>query len=61
MKIIVNPDETFVAQFKEKIKLNDGYCPCRIWHKPENKCMCKEFREQKTTGWCHCHLYYKNN
>ena len=30
---------------------------------PENKCMCKEFRDQiadpNFEGYCHCRLYYK--
>ena len=59
MKITVNSDREFTTQFREKIKANDGYCPCRIQHIPENKCMCKEFVEQEKTGWCHCHLYFK--
>ena len=31
---------------------------------PENKCMCKEFRDQIADpdfeGYCHCMLYYKS-
>lgn len=38
---------------------NDGYCKCKIHKTPETKCMCKEFLHQQTSGWCHCHLYYK--
>lgn len=37
---------------------NNGYCPCRIERIPENRCMCKDFREQKE-GVCHCGLYVK--
>ena len=43
----------------DKLKENDGYCPCRIEHTPDTKCMCKEFREQTNTGTCHCGLYIK--
>lgn len=43
----------------DKIKENDGYCPCRIEQTPDTKCMCKEFREQTNTGTCHCGLYIK--
>ena len=46
------------AEIKEKVKANDGYCPCKIQHTPDTKCMCKEFREQEN-GECHCGLYYK--
>ena len=43
----------------DKLKENDGYCPCRIEQTPDTKCMCKEFREQTDTGTCHCGLYIK--
>lgn len=60
MKIELNPDKEFVAEFREKLKANDGYCPCRIIKGPETKCMCKEFREMVANGQpgeCHCGLY----
>ena len=48
---------------KEGLAKKDGYCPCRLERTPENKCMCKEFREQiadeNFEGYCHCMLYYK--
>ena len=43
----------------DKLKENNGYCPCRIEQTPDTKCMCKEFREQTNTGTCHCGLYIK--
>ena len=43
----------------DKLKENDGYCPCRIEQTPDTKCMCKEFREQTNTGTCRCGLYIK--
>ena len=46
MKIRLNPDEKVVAMVKEGLAKKDGYCPCRLERTPENKCMCKEFREQ---------------
>ena len=30
---------------KEGLAKKDGYCPCRLERTPENKCMCKEFKE----------------
>ena len=42
----------------DKLKENDGYCPCRIEKNNDTKCMCKEFREQKS-GECHCGLFVK--
>lgn len=59
MKIIINPDLEFAAKVKEQVLSNDGYCPCRISRTPDTKCMCKEFREQKEPGLCHCGLYLK--
>ncbi len=63
MKIKLNPDEKIVKAIKEGLEKKDGYCPCRIPKTPENKCMCKEFRDQiadpNFEGYCHCLLYYK--
>ena len=42
----------------DKLKENDGYCPCRIIKNEDTKCMCKEFREQDS-GECHCGLFIK--
>ena len=58
MKIKVNPDEEFVAEFKQTLKDNDGHCPCRTEKTSDTKCMCKEFREMEE-GTCHCGLYIK--
>lgn len=63
MKIRLNEDEEVVAAVKEGLKQKDGYCPCRMGKSEDNKCMCKEFREQiadpSFEGYCHCMLYYK--
>lgn len=56
--IKVTKDKELEQQIRKALKDNDGYCPCRILKIPENKCMCKEFREQES-GECHCGLYYK--
>ena len=58
IKIRLNSDEELVAAVKEGLKQRNGYCPCRLEDLPENKCMCKEFREPKI-GLCHCGLYEK--
>lgn len=58
IKIRLTDDPELVAEIKQQLKEKDGYCPCRLERIPENKCMCKEFREQKT-GVCHCGLYEK--
>ena len=64
MSVTLNTDEKIVAQIREGLKRTGGYCPCKLEHIEDNKCMCKEFREQikdpKFEGFCHCMLYYKS-
>lgn len=64
MKITLNPDKKIVETIKEGLKQKGGYCPCKIPRTEENKCMCKEFRDQindpEFEGFCHCMLYYKS-
>lgn len=60
IKIITNPDKGFVKEFREKLKENDGFCPCSLIKNDDTKCMCKEFREQianGVAGECHCGLH----
>lgn len=49
----LNDDKEMVKSIKEGLKRTE-----------ENKCMCKEFREQiadpNFEGFCHCMLYYKS-
>lgn len=59
MKVKVNSNAELVAEIRQKLKENDGYCPCRIDKTPENKCMCQEFINQQEIGECHCGLYIK--
>ena len=63
MNIRLKPDKNIVKTVKDGLKAKDGYCPCRVGKDPDNKCMCKEFREQIADpdfeGYCHCMLYYK--
>ena len=64
MKVTLNPDAEVVARLKEGLKRKDGYCPCKLERIPDNKWMCKEFRDQIANpnfeGFCHCMLYYKS-
>lgn len=63
MRIRLNPDAEVVASVKAGLERTGGYCPCRLQRVEENKCMCREFREQikdpDFEGYCHCYLYYK--
>ena len=62
-KIRLNENEEIVKTIKEGLKAKGGYCPCRLERTEDNKCICKEFREQiadpNFEGYCHCMLYYK--
>lgn len=63
MAVRLNEDKEVVAMIREGLKKKDGYCPCRLEKTEDNKCMCKEFRDQIADpdfeGYCHCMLYYK--
>lgn len=63
MKVELNKDIKIVEQIQEGLKQKDGYCPCKVGKIEDNKCMCKEFREQiadpNFEGYCYCGLYYK--
>ena len=62
MAIRLNEDKELVAQIREGLRRRGGYCPCRLEKTEDNKCICKEFREQMkdpNEGYCHCMLYYK--
>ncbi len=58
MSIRLSENQELVQEIKEKLKENNGFCPCRIEKTEDTKCMCKEFREQEI-GECHCGLYIK--
>lgn len=64
MAVRLNEDMEVVRNIQEGLKAKGGYCPCRVGTDPENKCICKEFREQiadpEFEGYCHCMLYYKS-
>ena len=64
MAVRLNEDKEIVETVRSGLKAKDGYCPCRLEKSPENKCICKEFRDQIAdpafTGFCHCLLYYKD-
>ena len=64
MAIRLNEDQEMVKMVKEGLKRTGGYCPCRLERSEDNKCICREFREQMADpefkGFCHCMLYYKD-
>ncbi len=64
MSISLNPNKEVVKVVKKGLEARGGYCPCRLEMSEDNKCICKEFREQMADpdfeGYCHCMLYYKS-
>ena len=64
IRVVTNSDKNLVKEIREKIKENNGHCACAITFDEDNKCMCKEFKEQiadpEFEGYCHCMLYYKS-
>ena len=59
MRIKVSDNKELVKEIRQKLKDNNGYCPCRLIKNEDTKCMCKEFLEQEELGECHCGLYVK--
>ena len=63
MAVRLNEDAEMVRIVREGLKRSGGYCPCRREQTEDNKCICREFREQikdeNFEGYCHCFLYYK--
>ena len=59
LKIIKNPNKEEYDKITQAVKDNDNFCPCLIIRNPDTKCICKEFREQVTEGFCHCGRYIK--
>ena len=64
MAVRLNDNKELVAKIKEGLEKKGGYCPCRLEKTEDNKCICREFREQMADpdfeGYCHCVLYYKS-
>lgn len=62
-KVRLNDDKEVVAKVRDGLKKKGGYCPCRVEKTEDNRCICREFREQMADpdfeGYCHCMLYYK--
>ena len=64
MAVRLNDNAQMVETIREGLKRTGGYCPCRLDRSEDNKCICKEFRDQMADpdfeGYCHCMLYYKS-
>ena len=58
IKIRLTDDMELRKEIIEKLKANEGYCPCALVRSPDTVCMCKEFRDMEE-GTCHFGLYVK--
>lgn len=56
-----NPNKDAFKTISDAIKDNDNYCCCEIEKNDNTLCMCKNFREQNESGFCHCGRYLKIN
>jgi ferredoxin-thioredoxin reductase catalytic subunit len=59
LRVKVSDNKELVNEIRTKLKENNGYCPCSIIKNEDTICPCKNFREQKELGECHCGLYIK--
>ena len=59
MKTKKNPDPNKYNDISARVTYNEGFCPCDLRRIDDTHFMCKEFREQTTSGFCHCGRYYK--
>ena len=53
-------DKELLAEILKQLKENDHYCPCSLTRTNNDKCMCKNFRDQierKEPGECNCGRY----
>ena len=57
MAVRLNDNKELVTKIKEGLEKKGGYCPCRLEKTEDNKCICREFREQMADpdfeGYCH--------
>lgn len=43
----LNPDGLFVRELKKRIRQNNGFCISKLVKSPENKCPCRDFRDDR--------------
>jgi hypothetical protein len=63
MTIVKTSDIEHRKHMKKALKNNNGYCPCSPTKLPEDKCMCKDFRDkfddENWFGFCGCEYFEK--
>lgn len=56
--MLLNDKNPELDEILDKMKDNEGYCPCSLAKDQDTKCPCKEFRETQQ-GVCHCGAFIK--
>lgn len=59
LKVKPHPNSEIFQEVTNAVKDNDGYCCCEIEKNEDTECMCKKFREQESSGFCHCGRFFK--
>lgn len=62
MKLEVNKENPqMVEHIRNKLRETGNHCPCvpKYLHSDDNLCPCKEFRDARVLGYCHCQLWRK--
>jgi hypothetical protein len=58
-KVFMSPDKEKVAELREKIRENNGYCLSQK-KAPDTRCQCREFLLlDKENEYCKCGVFYK--
>ena len=60
IKIRQTEDKDLLQEILKQLKENDNFCPCSLTRTVDDKCMCKNFRDQierKEQGECSCGRY----
>lgn len=60
MTIKIKQNKQCAEEIKNKLKQNDGYCPCQLLRNEDTKCPCKDFKnmiDEQIVGECHCGLF----
>ena len=54
-----NPNPETFKIVSEAVSKNGNYCCCAIEKTVDTMCICKDFRDQTESGFCHCGRFFK--
>jgi hypothetical protein len=58
-RMFMNPDKDKFNELNQRVKDNGGFCPVKDERTPANRCVCTQFKERDSEGFCKLRLYYK--